>query len=356
MTMQSRLFGPHASGENAGHLTLRPLSQSRDTWQRLLSTIPGADLCHGYAWLDLLSEAYGLSMWLATFARERGVVAGCVFARSHNPFVKRFVSLPFSDNCPPLALDREAAGELLDALVAQATPGTVYEIRGIEAGAPWETDGCFVNWRLNLHRPLASIEQGLGLNFRRNLRRAAQAGIKVERGDGLDHLKRFYALQLESRRRFGLPPQPWQFFKLARERFTPGIFEVWLASEHQQDVAAAIFLRDGEVIHFKWGARKVDRRSNANHLLFWNAIEEFVPRAVALDLGRTDFRNEGLMRFKKELGATATPLPYSFYPRAPRQVSPEVLTGGYKVLAQVWRRLPIFASRPLSRAIYRFLA
>jgi Acetyltransferase (GNAT) domain len=354
--MQSQLFGPHARGGNAGHLTWQPLSQSRDTWQSLLSTIPGANLCHGYAWLELLSQAYGLSMWLATLTREGTVVAGCVFARSHNAFVKRFVSLPFSDNCPPLALDGEAARELLDALAAQAMPGTAYEIRGIEGDAPWETAGCFVNWRLNLQRPVASIEQGLALNFRRNLRRAAQAGIKVERGDDLDHLKRFYTLQVESRRRFGLPPQPWRFFKLARERFAPGTFEVWLASERQEDVAAAIFLRDGEVSHFKWGARRPDRRSNANHLLFWNAIEEFVPHTRALDLGRTDFRNEGLMRFKKELGATATPLPYSFYPRVPRQVSPEVLTGAHKVLAQVWRRLPNFASRSLSRAIYRFLA
>lgn len=354
--METRLAAQHPSRQDADRLSVQLWNDSRATWQSLLATFPGATLYHGDAWIGLLRRAYRLSMWLVTLVRDGTIVAACVFARSSNPFVKRFVSLPFSDSCPPLALAGEAGRELLAALITRIAPGAAYEIRGIEGGASWKTADCFVNWRLDLQRPLTSIERGLGPNFRRNLRRAEQQGVKIERGSESDHLQRFYAVQLESRRRFGVPPQPWRFFKLAREAFTPGRFEVWLAREGEEDVAAAIFLRDGDVVHFKWGARRLDHRSSANHLLLWNAIEEFVLRARVLDLGRADLRNHGLMRFKRELGATATPLPYSFYPQAPRQVSPEVLTGPHKVLARVWSRLPIFATRLLGRAVYRFLA
>ncbi|HVB79034.1 MAG TPA: GNAT family N-acetyltransferase [Candidatus Binataceae bacterium] len=345
----------YPSPNDSGHLVLRPLSQGQAIWQNMLRTFPGATLYHSEAWIALLRRAYRLSMWLATLVRDGRVVAGGVFARSHNPFARRFVSFPFSDSCPPLALSGEAARDLLEALVTQMAPGTTYEIRGIEAGAPWKAADCFVNWRLDLERPPATIERGLASNFRRNLRRA-QRDTKVEHGTEIALLKRFYAIQLDSRRRFGLPPQPWRFFQLAHELFAPKDLDIWLASEGGKDVAAAIFVRDGDTVHFKWGARRPDPRSNANHLLLWSAIEKFASRARVLDLGRTDFRNTGLMRFKRELGAVATPLPYSFFPLAPRQVSPEVLTGAYKVLAGVWSRLPIFATRLLGWAACRILA
>ena len=131
---------------------------------------------------------------------------------------------------------------------------------------------------------------------------------------------------------------------------------MWIARENHEDVASAVFLRDGDVVHYKWGARRSNNRSCANHLLFWNAIEEFANRTRLLDLGRTDIRNQGLMRFKNELGASASPMPSSFYPRAPRQVSPEVLTGSRAIVARIWRRLPIFATELAGRVTYRFLA
>lgn len=342
------------SDDSGVQLRLRPFSESRATWRGLLLVCPGATLYHREAWIELLSRAYRLPMWLATLERGGRVAAGGVFARSPNLFVKRFVSLPFSDSCPPLAQSAEAARDLAEALTIQAVDA-LYEIRGIDCGAPWVRVDCFVNWQLELQRPLAAIERGLAVNFRRNLRRAG-ASAKVERSNGVAHLERFYALQLQARRHFGVPPQPWRFFELVHELFAPANLDIWLASEGGQDVAGAIFVRDGEVTHFKWGARRPACRSSANHLLLWNAIEEFVSHTRTLDLGRADVRNQGLMRFKRELGASAAPLPYSFFPMAPYQVSPEMLTGGYRVFAMLWRRLPIFATRALGGFLYPFLA
>jgi hypothetical protein len=342
------------SGDSAPRLRLWPFIEGRALWHELLNTSPGVTLYHRDTWLELLSRAYGLSLWLATLHQYGRIVAGCVFARA--PLSQRFISLSFSDACPPLAREPQAAHQMLDVLAKQAPSGRIYEVRGIGGMAGWETVACFANWRLSLDRPLARIQSALAANFRRNLRRASQQAIRIERSSSLDVLRRFYTMQLESRRRLGLPPQPWRFFKMTRDSYAAeGNFEVWIASEKSQDVAGAVFLRDREVIHYKWGARRSNYRSYANHLLFWNAIEEFARSARTLDLGRADVRNQGLMRFKSELGASATPLPCSFYPRAPRQVSPEVLTGGRAILAGIWRRLPIFVTQLGGRAIYRFL-
>lgn len=284
-------------------------------------------------------------------------MAGCVLARSHNPFARRFISLPFSDHAPPLAIDDAAEESLLDALVERAAPRALYEIRGVAGQDPWRTVECFARWNLALDRPLKTIERGLALNFRRNLRGAQREPITVERGNGIEHLRRFYSLQLESRRRIGLPPQPWSFFRLTREIFAPrGDLDIWLASERGEDVASTVFLRSGDDVSFKWSARRPGHQSKANHLLLWSAIEHFASNCRALDLGRADIRNQGLSRFKRELGAVPDPLPYSFYPRRPVQVSPEVLSGADKVLARIWTRMPIVATRIAAQAMYRFLA
>jgi Acetyltransferase (GNAT) domain len=337
-------------------LLLEPFSQATAKWRGLLAEVSGATLYHREAWIELLVRAYRFSLWLATIHDHGRVLAGCVLARSRNPFARRLISLPFSDACPPLALDSEAAHALLNSLTQQGLPGATYEIRGIGGMTPWQTVECFANWSLNLNRPLATIERALDSDYRRNLRRAARQAIRIEHGSGLDYVERFYALQLESRRRLGLPPQPWRFFALVQEIFAArGDLDVWIAREAGQDVASAVFLRDGHVIHYKWGARRAKQESSVNHLLFWNAIEEFVTRSQVLDLGRTDVRNLGLTRFKRALGATATPVPFSFYPRAPRQVSPEVLTGTQRIISSLWRRLPISATKTLGGAIYGFL-
>ena len=341
----------------ANGLSLRPLAEDLETWQKLLSACPNATLYHSKRWIELLSRSHRFTMWLATLARQGRPVAGCVFARAHNPFVRRLISLPFSDGCAMAVLEPEASTELLDALVARGPIGTSYEVRGVDCGAPWDTVRYFANWRLELDRPVESIERGLKVNFRRNLRQAARQSMRIEHGSSGQHLKRFYALQLETRRRFGLPAQPMRFFKLTREIFAPsGDFDIWIANDGGKDVAAAVFLRENDVVYFKWSARRSDCRSSANHLLVWSAIEEFAPRTRALDLGRADSRNQGLTRFKRELGATATPLPHAFYPTARHQVSAEVLTGAHKTAARVWSMLPLFVTRPLGWAIYRFLA
>jgi hypothetical protein len=355
MTLQPQATGKPEGVENASRLRLRRFDEDQAGWQRFLSGLGSATLYHKDSWTKVLARTYGFQFWLATLREGEEIVAGCLFAQPH--FSRRFVALPFSDTCPPLSRDPEQAAALLRALAAEAPPGRTYEVRGTSNSSPWKTVDHFVSWRLTLDRPLPKIEGSLAANFRRNLRRASHESIRIERGSGLDMLERFYDLQVVSRRRMGLPPQPWRFFELVRESFMPrDSFEVWIARENSSDVASAVFLHDERVVYYKWGARRSLSPSSANHLLFWSAIEEFASRAQIFDLGRTDIRNQGLMRFKRELGASASPLPTSFFPLPPKLVSAEVLSGPWSVVTKLWRHMPIPATKLAGRLVYRFLA
>jgi len=339
-----------------GDLRVRRFESSRAIWNRLVDFAPNATIYHSDRWLDLLAQSYRLEISLATIERHSEIRAACVLARSRNPLAIRFVSLPFSDFCPPLARDDEAMNDLLKGLTINPEFRKGCELRGVKAAKPWEALDVFANWNLNLQQPLRAIEKGLRGNFRRNLRRAAGLHVSIERGSQAKHIERFYALQLDTRRRLGVPPQPIKMYRLLRQLFPEDSLEVWLASHKGRDEAGVIVLRYRDRIYYKWGARLVPAVTGINHRLFWSLIEEFAGKASSLDLGRADIRNEGLSRFKRELGATPDLMPYSYFPRAPHHASAEVLSGPRKFLSRVWQHLPLPATRALGAAFYGYLA
>jgi hypothetical protein len=84
-------------------------------------------------------------------------------------------------------------------------------------------------------------------------------------------------------------------------------------------------------------------------------IEAYAGKARSLDFGRCDMRNQGLVRSKSDLGCVARALPHAFYPKAPRNISSEVLGGPAKILSGVWKRLPLPVTRVLGAALYRYM-
>jgi hypothetical protein len=336
---------------------VRPWSACQSAWSKLAARANGATLYHDGRWLGLLEQAYGFEVLVAAIAAGSELLAACLLARSANALRPRIVALPFSDACPPLAVEPAIVPVLLEALAGRPMARGGYEIRGAALPAPWQVANCFDEWVIDLTRPRAELSRRTASHFRRQVRRAIQNGLSVRCGSSIDDLYTFYQLMAETRHRKGLPVQPLRFFKRALALFSPvGDLEIWSATEKGRVVAAGIALKAFDCLHYKWSARRLGCSSGAAHLLTWSMIERHAAMARALNLGRTDARNAGLVRFKMEAGAQAVPLPYSFYPQAPGRISAEVLSGPMLMLSQVWRRLPGFATRTLGSALYRYLA
>jgi hypothetical protein len=339
-----------------GNLYLRTLDSARAIWGGIVGACEDASLYHREPWLKLLMQAYGLKIHVATLERCGRVTAGCVFARSKNPLSRQLRSLPYSDYCQPLETIPEARAELLNALV-RYSKANAWEMRGIEGTPLWRTVDCFSTWILDLARPMTAIEKSVNEAYRRQARRARAEGIRIEQGRDDDSVRRFYAMYLETRRRLGVPAQPRRLFELAKDGFAAqDAFQVWIASHQGRDLAGLILLIDGSRLYYKWAARLLSGPSGANHQLVWSVVEEFAGRAATLDLGRTDDRNEGLVRFKRHLGAERIALPYAYFPKAPRNVSAEVPSGARRVVSRLWRRLPLPVARALGGMIYSYLA
>jgi hypothetical protein len=264
------------------------------------------------------------------------------------------VALPFSDACPPLAIDPVAQANLLGNL-QQHCVNERFEIRGITAPPKWQSADYFLSWDLDISGSGPQLYRSLESNFRRNLVKARKSGITIEHGNAPELVDRFYRLHTVARRRLGLPCQSLRFFRILRRVFGEDI-DVWLASRQGCDVGAIFLIGEGDRLYFKWSARASNETSGAVHLLAWSLVEHGAGKFYRLDLGRTDVRNEGLNRFKHGLGGHSSVLPYAFFPVAPHNLSSEVLSGRRRILADIWRRLPGPVCRGIERFAYQYLS
>ena len=244
-----------------------------------------------------------------------------------DPFNPRFVALPFSDTCPPLAADPALVPLLADRLTGLAAPRGGYELRGVALPAPWRVVDCFQEWTVDLGG------QSRNSNAAALRISAARCGAPVRWPVGalrvdLEDLGGFYQLMMETRHRKGLPVQPLSFFKRAHELFSPaGDLEIWSVSQRGQVIASGLMLRAFDCLHYKWSARRTDSPSGAAHLLLWSVIERHAGVTGSLNLGRTDARNSGLVRFKKEAGAGPRQCPTAFIRPRPTRLAPRSSPG-----------------------------
>jgi CelD/BcsL family acetyltransferase involved in cellulose biosynthesis len=271
----------------------------------------------------------------------------------------RWVSLPFSDYCPPLVrggTDADITARL-DAARRAFGVGTL-EVRAELSGAPAHNDGTFLVHQLPLTGSESQIFATLHANqVRRNIRRAERAGVTVREGTAEGDLTGiFYRLHTRTRHRLGVPVQPRRYFSLLWRRIVQPGHGILLIAEFQGvPVAAAVFLASSGVCVYKYGASD-ERHWNArpNHVLFWEAIRWAVARGCrTFDFGRTDVDDHGLRDFKSRWGTLERQLSYSVLTDRPIRRG---RTGLPAPLRSAIRHSPTVVPRVLGELLYRYAA
>jgi CelD/BcsL family acetyltransferase involved in cellulose biosynthesis len=329
-------------------------------WQAFLLSHPEALPYHHPAWVETLADVYGYEPQAAVIRSRDGEVVGGL------PFVevggrvrpRRWVSLPFTDYCPPLVasgLDEHELGSAVEQLRSEHGIGSL-EIRAPLEGLGDRVELRGVRHELELGDP-ATLFAAFRSQVRRNIRKAEKAGLEVRRAEERDDLTRtYFDLHAETRRRLGVPPQPRRFFEsLWRHVLDQGLGHLLLAYHGSTAVAGAVFLEWNGRIVYKYGAS--DREHwplRPNNLLFWECIRNGAAAgARSLDFGRSDLEDEGLRAFKQSWGAPEEPLAYTSLGRTPSRAGGG---SGAQLLRPLFRASPNWVGRMVGAALYRLAA
>ncbi|GGS64246.1 lipid II:glycine glycyltransferase FemX [Streptomyces violaceus] len=164
-------------------------------------------------------------------------------------------------------------------------------------------------------RSLDDIHSGLNQQWRRNIKKAEKAGVKVVRGD-LEDLPAFHELYSETAERDQFIPRPLSYFQRMWSALTaehPDRMRLYLAYHDGEVLAAATMLTVGDHVWYSYGASTSRRREvQPSSAVQWRMMTDAHELGAAVyDLrGITDTLEEsshllGLLRFKVGTGGEA---------------------------------------------------
>lgn len=337
-------------------IQLERVSIDDPRWRQFVDDAPDSTIFHRAEWLSVLADTYRFRAFAVIAVERSAVVAGAPFLAVGGPFRRRWSSLPFTDACAPLGIPPAVSafvGELEQ--FAMKNGMSSVELRADHRTRLAGVASVAVRHILALDREAGVTLRGVAPAHARNARHAERAGVEIAVGNAPGDIEAFYGLHVRTRRRLGVPVQPWRFFRLLGERIiAPGHGFVMTARRAGRPLAAAVFLASGEMLVYKYGAS--DEREWAhrpNDLLFWSVIGTACRDGYAsLDFGRSDIADEGLRRFKSTWGARETDLNYTVLGTAQKAGGTRVRN----VLAPLIRHSAPAVCRALGEALYRYSA
>jgi len=211
---------------------------------------------------------------------------------------------------------------------------------------------------LDLSRGTDSLWKGLHKTSRRHVRKAEKAKLKIEKSETEKDMRDFYLLNLATRKKHGIPPQPYRFFEnIWRELILTRLAFVLLVKYKGIPIAGGVFFVHRDTIYHKFTASDRNYLQYCpNHFLIWHTIQYGCEKDYKFfDSGRTSPDNPGLVFFKRSWGMQKTDLPYYYWPTVKGVTSTKERSLKYRVITSVMRRTPTTIFRMAGELLYKHL-
>ncbi|MHA4819268.1 lipid II:glycine glycyltransferase FemX [Streptomyces aculeolatus] len=157
---------------------------------------------------------------------------------------------------------------------------------------------------------------GMNQQWRRNIKKAARAGVEVTAGEGPGDLAAFHALYAHTAERDRFTPRPLRYFETmfaALGAEDPGRIRLYLARHEGDLVAAAVLVRVGAHAVYAYGASSTGKREvRGSNACQWAMIRDSLAagcdvydlRGITPTLDADD-PHAGLIKFKAGTGGQA---------------------------------------------------
>jgi lipid II:glycine glycyltransferase (peptidoglycan interpeptide bridge formation enzyme) len=162
---------------------------------------------------------------------------------------------------------------------------------------------------------------GMNQQWRRNIKKAAKAGVEVSTGSttGGDDLAAFHALYAHTAERDHFTPRPLSYFRTMFEALSEedpgGAVEIRLYLAHHEGdlVAATIWIRVGSHTWYSYGASSTEKRDvRGSNAVQWQMIRDSISAGAEIydlrgitDTLTSDDPHVGLIQFKVGTGGEA---------------------------------------------------
>jgi CelD/BcsL family acetyltransferase involved in cellulose biosynthesis len=332
-------------------------------WTQFVRSQPEALAYHDPGWGLMLGECYGFRPFALGLVEGGTILAGLPVVETRTLRGRgRWISLPFTDHCPPLGVTDSASLELAAGLDRFRRHAGVYrlDVHAQISGPSTFTHAIGFTHTVDLTPGSTSLYSALDRSqVQRGIKRSRRDGVAIRRGDQeRDLTEIFYDLHLHTRRRHGIPVQPRRFFELLWRRILePGHGFLSLAYSGRIPVAGTVFLTGRETLTYKYSASRPEFwRVRPNHALIWHAMEWACANGFrTFDFGLTHFPNRGLRDFKRRWAAREEVLCRSVVAdTAPPSRSP--YGPAERTLGAVVRHGPLWLCRGIGELLYKHAA
>jgi lipid II:glycine glycyltransferase (peptidoglycan interpeptide bridge formation enzyme) len=348
--------------------SIRELDQiGEEVWDDFVEQHPLGSIYHHSAWHHVIEETYGYRGRYCIVESGDRIRAALPFVLINNlPFRKRLVSYPYSDSCDPLVRERDELDAIMGTIEESLKSGRIAsaEVRTVKLAEMLHRDADSGSRYCNFVLALEPGKEKLFRSFHRNcvqrgIRKAQDFRVEVVEGRDLSDMKQFYGLHVSTRKRHGVPPQPFRFFRNLWEKLYPrNMLSLLLGMTNGVCAAAVVLLKFKDSVYYKFAAG--DRRflvKRPNHLLIWRIIETAVEEGYRyLDFGRTFTGDRGLMQWKARWGAVPLRFDYIYPGDCNKSRFNQQGDRANVMISSVLKKMPCFALRMSGELFYKYLA
>lgn len=344
-----------------------PSSDSR--WNDFVEKHPFGCIFHHSAWKEVLEKTFPQLKSFYFIAEDSDA-----FIRSAIPFFwvnswitgSRLVSLPFSLYCDPLVETQEVFNLLINAVMEkqrQINAGfIVIRTRFVERFFTNMNFKQFIGYKnhtLSLTPSLETIKRSFHRScVRQRINRAEQSNITLSRARSESDVKCFYELYCMTRKKIGLPPQPYRFYQNMWEILYPrNMLGILIAKYQDQPVSSLLFLKYKQRVHAEYmGTDDNFLDHSPNILLFWKAIQQAKAEGYRFfDFGGSAINNLDLITFKRRWGTVEEDISHYYFPSIKGLSSEVEESTKYKLLTKLSPKLPDRFFKWAGQVLYRHL-
>lgn len=329
-------------------------------WNSIITSFENCNIFHSSNWAKVLCETYSfIPQYLVLFQNN--------ILTSFIPFIdvgnyisgRKIISLPFTDFSYPIAKDKETLQLILEKF-NQSELSRLWdsiETRGFNPVYSQTKIDSFILHRIDLRRKEIEIFSGFRKSTKRNINMAEKTNINITFEKSSGSMRQFYKLHCRTRKRHGLPPQPFIFFEnIWRYIICENHGFIAIAEYNQQIIAANIYLHFGKKAIYKYGASNSQYGyTGAGYLIMWEAIKYYIKRDYdTLSLGRTSPKNTGLLQFKNGWGTQSEEIHYFGKKSIKMNLIRNLIDGNR--MNSILKLMPLSILRIIGKLFYRYFA